>query len=120
MEYIHAKLCFCSGSETLKYQPSKKRRLVPSKWYLEIMREVWRDLQWMMDRYTCRALESSVLFCVFPAEGHAENRHIHQEVMQIIGQDAMQIIDQDVTNITVDQKSMKCNSQNNTCHSELQ
>jgi hypothetical protein len=84
------------------------------------MREVWRDLQWMMDRYTCRALESSVLFCVFPAEGHAENRHIHQEVMQIIGQDAMQIIDQDVTNITVDQKSMKCNSQNNTCHSELQ
>jgi hypothetical protein len=96
----------------LKYQPSKKRRLVPSKWYLEIMREVWRDLQWMMDRYTCRALESSVLFCVFPAEGHAENRHIHQEVMQII--------DQDVTNITVDQKSMKCNSQNNTCHSELQ
>jgi hypothetical protein len=57
---------------------------------------------------------------VFPAEGHAENRHIHQEVMQIIGQDAMQIIDQDVTNITVDQKSMKCNSQNNTCHSELQ
>ena len=33
-EYIHAKLCFSSGSETLKYQPSKNRRLVPSKWYL--------------------------------------------------------------------------------------
>lgn len=33
-EYIHAKLCFSSGRETLKYQPSKNRRLVPSKWYL--------------------------------------------------------------------------------------
>jgi hypothetical protein len=31
-EYIHAKLCFASGMDTLKYQPSKKRRLVPSKW----------------------------------------------------------------------------------------
>jgi hypothetical protein len=57
---------------------------------------------------------------VFPAEGHAENQHIHQEVMQTIGQDAMQIIDQDVMNFTVNQKSMKCNSQNNPCHSKLQ
>lgn len=30
--YIQAKLCFTSGMETLKYQPSKNRRLVPSKW----------------------------------------------------------------------------------------
>jgi hypothetical protein len=34
MEYMNAKLCWTSGIETRKYQPSKKRRLVPSKWYL--------------------------------------------------------------------------------------
>ncbi len=34
LTYIHAKLCFTSGIETLKYQPSKNSRLLPSKWYL--------------------------------------------------------------------------------------
>jgi len=34
LTYIHAKLCFTSSIETLKYQPSKNSWLLPSKWYL--------------------------------------------------------------------------------------
>lgn len=44
-EYIKQKLCFCSGIETLKYQPSKNFRVLPSKWYLiQIFVGAWTQM----------------------------------------------------------------------------
>lgn len=42
-EYIKQKLCLHSGIETLKYQPSKNFRGVPSKWYLTWQTMIWRE-----------------------------------------------------------------------------
>jgi hypothetical protein len=76
LTYIHAKLCFTSGIETLNYHPSKNSRLLPSKWYLR-ERERERENKTKQNTIQKKApnCQSCIMHDSYPLQQQFEEEH---------------------------------------------